>query len=95
MPDLRPGNLTAAPTDYSEFANSLAQTIEDELDTLLALDGMPILKDDAIDREVRDRRRFVIAIARGVVRHLSENPDAFVVTFDGTDFQVAINAEQL
>ena len=35
MPDLRPGNLTEALTDYTEFADSMAETIEQELDDQL------------------------------------------------------------
>ena len=100
MPDLRPGNLKDSDhEDYGEFEGSLAQTIEEELDQLLELDGLPTLpappSHDVSDREVRDRRRFIIAIARGVVRHLAENPDAIVVTFDGSDHHVTINADQL
>ncbi|WP_289152817.1 hypothetical protein [uncultured Salipiger sp.] len=95
MPNLRPGNLTDVPADETQFTGSLADTIEQELDALLALDGLPQLPSDPTDSEVRARRRFLIAIARGVVRHLHENPEAFVVTLSGGDHQVAINAEQL
>ncbi|WP_116132697.1 hypothetical protein [Tropicimonas sp. IMCC34043] len=95
MAHLRPGNLTITPNDMSQFANSMADLIEEELNALLALDGLPQLPGDANDREVRDRRRFMIAIARGVVRHLAENPDAFVVSYDGTNHHVTINADQL
>jgi hypothetical protein len=95
MPDLRPGNLTTVATDYSQFSNSLAQMIEEELDDLLDLDGLPPLPKTSTDTEVRARRRFIIAIARGVVRHLHENPDAFVVTVSGSTHQVTINADQV
>lgn len=69
---IKPGNLSLVPTDFSGFADSMAEEIETQLDLLLALDGMPTLPDDADDREVRDRRRFFIAIARGVVKHLDD-----------------------
>lgn len=95
MPDLRPGNLTLAPTDYSQFADSMAEMIEEELDLLLDLDGLPPLPKSSTDREVRDRRRFMIAIARGVVRHLVENNDAFVITHLGDTIHPDINSEQL
>lgn len=70
---IKPGNFTVVANDFSEFANSMAERIEDELDTLLALDNLPTLPTDPNDREVRDRRRLFVAIARGVVRHLVDH----------------------
>ena len=95
MPDLRPGNLTGDVDDFGEFFGSMAHAIEEELDDLLDLDGLPQLPKTATDAEVRARRRFIIAIARGVVRHLVENSDAFVVTQTGSSFEVSIQSEQL
>ncbi|MFV2054104.1 hypothetical protein [Aliiroseovarius sp. YM-037] len=92
---LRPGNLNIVPTDFSEFANSMAEAMEEELDDLLALDGLPPLVKDATDRGVRDRRRFMIAIARGVVRHLVERHEAFDIRHDGDTIYPDIDAEQL
>jgi phenylpyruvate tautomerase PptA (4-oxalocrotonate tautomerase family) len=62
------------------FTNSMAAAIEDELNALLTSDGKVALP-GADTAEARDRRRFVAAIARGVVRHLKENPDALEVVF--------------
>lgn len=69
---IKPGNFSVLPTDYSDFAGSMAEEIETQLNLLLALDGMLTLPDDANDREVRDRRRLFVAIARSVVKHLDD-----------------------
>jgi hypothetical protein len=82
---LRPGDLTTNAVDYTEFADSMAETIESELDRLLGLDGLPALPKTASDREVRDRRRLFIAIARGVVLHLVARSDAIDVTLTNGD----------
>jgi hypothetical protein len=77
---LKPGNLTAStnPNDPA-FLNSMASEIENQLNTLMTNDGLPKLSMDLSNRSVRDRRRLFVAIARGVVRHLADNPDAFVI----------------
>ena len=77
---LKPGNLTAStnPNDPA-FLNSMASEIENQLNTLMTNDGLPKLSMDPSNRNVRDRRRLFVAIARGVVRHLADNPDAFVI----------------
>jgi hypothetical protein len=69
---IRPGRLSTNQVDYSGFADSMAAAIEQELNALLAVDDLPALLMDANHREVRDRRRFFLAIARGVVRHLRD-----------------------
>lgn len=79
IPGLRPGQLTENATDFSAFTGSMAEMIEQELNELLELDGLPHLTDDPDDREVRDRRRFFIAISRGIVRHLVARNHAFVI----------------
>ncbi len=94
MANLKPGNLTSTQGDMSEFNGSMAADIEEELNLLLDLDDLPRLTSDPADGEVRARRRFMIAVARGVVRHLKNNPDAFHVTFDGTDHETEIRADQ-
>lgn len=94
MPDLRPGNLTEELGDMSEFDNSMAAAIEEELNILLGMDELPLLTSDPNDGEVRARRRFVIAIARGVVRHLRDNADAFVVTVEDGTHETEIRADQ-
>ena len=76
MADLRGGG--SSPT---EFAASMGAAIEDELNKLLGHDGKTQLPSDGTTQEARDRRRFVAAVARGVIRHLKENPDALEVVF--------------
>jgi len=76
MADLKGGG--AQP---SEFASSMAAAIEDELNALLAHDSKKTLPTDGTTDEAKDRRRFIAAIARGVIRHLKENPDALHVVF--------------
>jgi hypothetical protein len=63
---LKPGTL-------NDFDHSMAADIEFELDALMRADGAPALNTDASDITVRDRRRFLVAIARGVVKHLHEH----------------------
>jgi hypothetical protein len=78
---LKPGSyMLPATENWSGYAGSMAEAIEVELNLLLKLDGLPQLPLDVSDRELRDRRRFFVAIARGVVRHLHEHADAFTVT---------------
>jgi hypothetical protein len=67
---IKPGNFNNNAVDYAPYAGSMAAEIEAQLNTLLTLDGLPALSLDAGDREVRDRRRLFVAIARGVVKHL-------------------------
>ncbi|QRM54370.1 hypothetical protein [Sinorhizobium sp. BG8] len=74
---IKPGNFSADPTDVSAFVNSMAETMEKELNKLLELDDMEPLSTSNTDREVRARRRMFVAIARGVALHLSAHPEAF------------------
>ena len=69
---LKPGSL-------SQFANSMAAEIENELNTMMINDGLPQMIMDASDQTVRDRRRLFVAIARGVVRHLQDRKAAIQV----------------
>jgi hypothetical protein len=71
---LKPGNMN--PDD---LVNSMAELIDTEFDQLLRDDGLQGLSFDMTDRMVRDRRRLFVAIARGVVKHLVANADAFSV----------------
>jgi hypothetical protein len=81
MAKLRPGNFKLLEDeDWADYDGSLAAAIETELNDLLALDGLPKLPLDTSDSELRDRRRLFVAIARAVVRHFVDNPDAFDVT---------------
>jgi hypothetical protein len=72
MAQLKPGSLAA-------FTGSMAQAIETELDAMMQADGAPPMNMDASDQSVRDRRRFLIAIARGVTRHLQDRKAAIQV----------------
>ncbi len=76
---IKPGNLKEKPDNYTQFTNSMASAIEEELNTLMILDNVPELNMDVNDDSVRDRRRLFVAIARGVVRHLEENKEAIKI----------------
>ena len=67
---IRPGDLDVVKNDYTAYVDSMASAIEEELNRLLVLDDLPALPTDPDDREVRDRRRLFVAIARAVVKHL-------------------------
>ncbi len=96
MPNtLRPGDLNSNRTDFSAFYNSMSEAMEAELDALLALDGLPPVSKDETDREVRDRRRFMIAIARGVVRHLAQRSEAIHVVHNSETLYAQIDTEQI
>lgn len=69
---LKPGSL-------GSFSGSMAQDIENELDSLMQAAGSPPLNKDASDQSVRDRRRFLVAIARGVVKHIENNKSSIKV----------------
>jgi hypothetical protein len=64
-----------------DFTDSMAAAIEAELNYLLGQDKKQQLPTDGTKDEANDRRRFLAAIARGVIRHLKENPDALQVVF--------------
>ena len=84
---LKPGAMgsPSAASTPSEFASSMASTIEEEFNRLLAAEGLPPLTlDNSTDS--RDRSRLFVAIARGVLRHLDENRTAITVhCVEGTD----------
>jgi hypothetical protein len=79
---LRPGSFKHPPEleDWTGWTGSMAETIEQQFNTLLTLDGLPPLPTDVTDREVRDRRRFFLAVARGVALHLAAREEAFSIT---------------
>lgn len=83
---LKAGGL-GSPADGgipAEFAGSMAQAMEQALNELLAAEGRPQVSTENT-AETRDRRIMFVAIARGVVRHLLANQDAFDVAHnDGT-----------
>jgi hypothetical protein len=74
-------HLKGGGSQPPDFADSMAKAIEDELNKLLGSDGKQQLPTDGTKDEAKDRRRFLAAIARGVIRHLKENPDALQVVF--------------
>jgi hypothetical protein len=80
---LKPGAFVPNRTDYSQFVGSMAEAMDKALNDLMTLDGLPSLKTDATDPEVRDRRRLFVAIARGVASHLHDHGDAFRITLPG------------
>ena len=54
-------------------------------------DGLPPLSMDASDPSVRDRRRLFVAIARGVVKHLADNPGAFAITTNNSSITAQLH----
>ena len=80
---IKPGNFVADQVDYSHFVNSMADEMDKALADLMALDHLPALKTDPHDREVRDRRRLFVAIARGVAKHLHDHGADFRITLPG------------
>jgi hypothetical protein len=84
---LDPGNMQNAPDPFNQiptdFELTMASAIENAFLALLQQDGMRTFAVDTNAREARDRRRLLIAIAQGVVRHLVDNAAAFQVS--GTD----------
>jgi hypothetical protein len=87
---LKPGGLGASVADGgtngipSEFANSMAKAMEDALSALLVQEGRPSLPSEN-STETRDRRMLFVAIARGIVEHLTDNESAFTIRDDDDD----------
>jgi hypothetical protein len=82
-----------------QFTGSMAAAIEAQLNDMLT-EKLP--GEDT--QEARDRRRFFAAVARGVIKHLLDNPDALQVVFTAVpaphviaDFkaQVQVNADDV
>ena len=71
--------MSIKPGSLASFSDSMAAAIEEELNQLMKDDKLPELNMDASDPTVRDRRRFFVAIARGVVKHLENRKDAIKV----------------
>jgi hypothetical protein len=84
---LDPGNMKGPPDPANQiptdFELTMASAIENGFLALLQQDGMRTFTVDTNASEARDRRRLLIAIAQGVVRHLVDNAGAFQVS--GTD----------
>jgi hypothetical protein len=75
------GYLKGGASDPTGFADSMAAAIEGELNELLQADGKQPLPADGTTDAAHDRRRFIAAIARGVILHMQQNPEAFEVVF--------------
>lgn len=79
---LKPGNIGPAtdPTQKpAAFKGSMAEAMEDELNLLLGALGRPQFATGDNSTQARDRRMVLVAIARGVVTHLSAHQAAFEV----------------
>ncbi len=78
---LRPGGMGAKGPggDPGEFQNSLAASIEKALNALLQADGLDPVPVNNNSDETRNRRRLMVAIAQGVIRHLVDNADALEI----------------
>ncbi len=84
MANIKPGGMGSNSdpnTKPAEFANSMAESMEDALNELLAGENPPMktFKVDTNSRDARDRRRMFVAIALGTMRYLQKNMDAFQI----------------
>ena len=68
-----PTELYAGTLD--DFNDSMAKAIEDALSALMSLPSVP-------PKVVEDRRKLFIAIANGVIKHLTEKQAALKIDFD-------------
>jgi len=62
-----------------DFANSMADAMDTAFHNLLSAEGMKTFDVDTNSKEARDRRRLFVAIAQGILRHLTDNAGAFVM----------------
>lgn len=60
-----------------ELEDSMAKDMELALEELME-DGLPSAPQKAVD----DRRKLFIAIANGVIHHLKDRQEAFVITYN-------------
>jgi len=86
---LRPGGMGTAGDQPdrmpADFAGSMAMAIEDALNEILQQDNIQGFAQNTNASDARDRRRLLVAIAQGVVRHLAHHAGAFQVSFvDGS-----------
>jgi phenylpyruvate tautomerase PptA (4-oxalocrotonate tautomerase family) len=73
---LTAGTVTDAATQHGSMVAAIEYHLNQLLTTPLPTADTP---------EARDRRRLFAAIARGVVEHLKENPEALKVIFTHVD----------
>jgi biotin synthase-related radical SAM superfamily protein len=62
-----------------EFAGSMAEAIENALNSALSADGMKTFAVNTNSQEARDRRRLFVAVAVGVVAYLKHNTNALTI----------------
>jgi hypothetical protein len=83
MAQLRPGGMGNASDPPNgrppDFANSMADAMDTAFHNLLLAEGMKSFEVDTNAKEARDRRRLFVAIAQGVIRHLTDNAGALVI----------------
>ena len=82
-PQLKPGGMGNASDPANarpaHFADSMADAMDTAFHTLLDAEGMKNFEVNTNSKEARDRRRLFVAIAQGIVRHLTDNAGALVI----------------
>ena len=76
-----------------EFANSLAAAIELALNNILAAEGKPTFELSDNSRQARDRRMLFVAIAQGLINHLTANEAALVIKSGGLPTSATIDIQ--
>jgi hypothetical protein len=99
MAKIKPGNMGSnsnPATKPAEFANSMAEAMENAMNELLSQEGMKTFPVNTNSREARDRRRMFVAIALGAMRYLKNNMDGFEI-FDSlnnpTGLRIQMNTD--
>ena len=95
-PQLKPGGMGTASDPANarppHFADSMADAMDTAFHTLLDAEGMKNFEVDTNSKEARDRRRLFVAIAQGIVRHLTDNAGALVIK-DSLNNVIAVHIE--
>lgn len=71
-----PAELYAGQLATFDLESSMARSIEQAMATLMG--PLPTAPEELVN----DRRRLLLAIARGVIEHLKQQEDAFRIEFD-------------
>lgn len=71
-----PAELYAGQLATFDLESSMARSIEQAMATLMG--PLPTAPQELVN----DRRRLLLAIARGVIEHLKQQEDAFRIEFD-------------
>lgn len=96
MPDQLKAGGMGHPSEAGkpgDFANSLAEAIEDAFNTILNGEGKPTFDVNDNSRATRDRRMLFVAIAQGVVNHLYAHQAAWEIWDGGTQTSAAIEIQ--